>query len=250
MDIEKQLKTVGFEEKEIKIYLACLHLGQDTAFHIAKKSGLKRSTAYFVLNILVEKGIVGVKQTKKATLYSPANPKKILTQIQQKETILKDILPSLEAIYNARPEKPSIQIFEGKEGIRQIYTEAIEFLKKKKEVIFYGDIKHMDDFPDLMNFWLGEIKNKSYRIKELLNNNELNGFYIKEMRKIENPNHYARVISKDTQPFSNDNAIYGNKLVIFSTTKKLFAIVIESEDIVNSYRIMFNSIWEKAKKAK
>jgi predicted transcriptional regulator len=85
MTLEKQLEQIGFHEKEAKMYLACLQLGQDTAYHIAQKCGLKRATVYFTLNLLVERGLVSIWKTKKATLWRAANPKKLFTQIKRKK---------------------------------------------------------------------------------------------------------------------------------------------------------------------
>jgi len=128
MTIEKQLEQLGFNEKEAKVYLACLQLGQDTAWHISRKCGLKRSTTYFVLSELVERGLISVWKTKKATLFRAANPKKLFTQIKRKEETLTEIFPLLQSIYNFDEDRPNIQIFEGREGMRQIYAEIVEYL--------------------------------------------------------------------------------------------------------------------------
>ncbi|OGI26664.1 MAG: hypothetical protein A2359_03230 [Candidatus Moranbacteria bacterium RIFOXYB1_FULL_43_19] len=247
MTLEKQLEQIGFHEKEAKVYLACLQLGQDTAYHIAQKCGLKRATVYFTLNLLVERGLVSIWKTKKATLFRAANPKKLFTQIKRKEEMLTEIFPLLQSIFNFDEDRPNIQIFEGREGVRQIYAEIVEYLSKGKEIQCWGDLSHIWNLlEDLTNKLLKETQTRHYKIREILNENEKNKEYVKSIRKNKNPNHKIRFLPDDQIFSGNDNVIFGDKLVIFSTQNKLFATVIESQDIARSYKILFNLAWQNA----
>lgn len=89
MELYQQLKQLGLEEKQAKIYLACLELGPDTAQNIAYKASIKRPTTYVILEELIKKGLISITPKQKTTLYVAENPKKILTQIKQKEAIFK-----------------------------------------------------------------------------------------------------------------------------------------------------------------
>jgi sugar-specific transcriptional regulator TrmB len=248
MTLEKQLEQIGFHEKEARVYLACLQLGQDTAYHIAQKCALKRATVYFTLNLLVERGLVSIWKTKRATLWRAANPKKLFTQIKRKEEALTEIFPLLQTIYNFDEEKPSIQVFEGREGVRQIYAEIVEYLMKSKEILCWGDISHIWDLlEDVTEKYLIQSSNRRFKIREILNEVEKNKEYVKSIRKNKNPRHLIRFLPKDQIFSGNDNIIFGNKLAIFSIQNKLFATVIESQDIAKSYRIIFELAWKSAK---
>jgi len=247
MTLEKQLQQLGFHEKEAKVYLASLQLGQDTAYHIAQKCGLKRATVYFTLNLLVERGLVSIWKTKKATLFRAANPKKLFTQLKQKEETLAEIFPLLQSIYNFDEDWPNIQVFEGQEGVRQIYAEIVEYLARGKEIQCWGDISHVFDYlEDITEKLFRETKTRKYKIREILNASEKNKEYVKSIRKNKNPNHKIRFLSEDKMFSGNDNIVFGNKMAIFSTQNKLFATVIESQDIARSYKILFNLAWENA----
>jgi sugar-specific transcriptional regulator TrmB len=252
MEIENTLTDLGFKPKEVKIYLTCLQLGSETAFNIAKKSNLKRPTVYVILDNLLKKGLVTITKTRKATLYSPVNPKRLIKFFKEKESQLEDSLPELESLYNARPQKPKIQIFEGAEGITAVYTEIVESFKKG-EVLCYGSIDHfISNYQNVMDLWQKEAKNKKHKIRELFNisDSDYAKKYIKEIKQLKNPNHLQRIMPEGKKFINNDNIIYSNKLAIFSTDKDLFVIVIESADIVNSYRAFFDLAWEQAKKIK
>jgi len=248
MTLEKQLKQIGFHEKEAKVYLACLQLGEDSAYHIAKKCGLKRATVYFTLNLLVERGLVSVWKTKKTTLWRAANPKKLFTQIKRKEETLTEIFPLLQSIYNFDEDRPNIQVFEGQAGVRQIYSEIIDYLGKSKEILCWGDVSHAWNLlEDITRKYLKESQNRRYKIREILNESEKNKEYIKSIRKNKNPYHKIRFLAEDQIFSGNDNIIFGNKLAIFSTQNKLFATIIESQDIAKSYRILFELAWKSAR---
>jgi len=247
MTLKKQLEQLGFNEKEAKVYLACLQLGQDTAYHIAQKCGLKRPTVYFTLDLLIDQGLVSVWKTKKATLFRAANPKKLFTQLKRKGETLNEIFPLLKSIYNFDEDRPNIQIFEGQEGVRQIYSEIVDYLAKEKEIQCWGDISHIFDYlEDITEKLFRETKTKRYKIREILNESEKNKEYVKSIRKNKNPNHKIRFLSENTNFSGNDNIVFGNKLAIFSTQNKLFVTVIESLDIAKSYKILFDLAWQSA----
>ncbi len=48
--------------------------------------------------------------------------------------------------------------------------------------------------------------------------------------------------------FCTDNMIYGNTLVVFSIKEQIFATIIESTNIVNTYKTLFNMAWRSGKK--
>ena len=58
MDSESVLKQLGFQKKEIDVYLATLQLGMAPISVIAARSKLKRTTVYDVMKKLAERGIV------------------------------------------------------------------------------------------------------------------------------------------------------------------------------------------------
>lgn len=72
------LKHIGLNEKEAQIYLSLLELGKATVLSVSKRSGIKRPTAYLVLESLVEKGFVSRIIKGKKTFFSSQNPKKLL----------------------------------------------------------------------------------------------------------------------------------------------------------------------------
>ena len=53
-------------------------------------------------------------------------PDNLVLYLKQKEEILNQILPDLEALKNSGAKKPTIRYFEGIDGIKQIYEDMIK----------------------------------------------------------------------------------------------------------------------------
>lgn len=253
MNLQKTLENIGLNAKEAKIYLVNLEMGQDTAYNIANACKLKRSTVYFVLNQLQEKGLVSIKKTKKATFFTAVSPHKFSKYLQRRQLLFEKVYPLLEEKYEQQPHKPLIKVFEGKEGVLQIYKEANEYLKKAKEVLYFGSTLHWDreGYQDILNEWTKALKNKKFKVRELLSGTETGKMsgrnYEKMVRANQNPNHKIRFLPDDLRFHENDNMIYGNKLTIFSIGKNTFVTVIESKNIADSYRSLFESAWKNAR---
>lgn len=249
MNIESTLEQLGFEEKEARVYLAALRKGQETAYNLAKESGLKRATVYFILNKLRDKGLISIKQTRKVTYYAAGNPKKLFAGIEKQKKILEEVFPALEKVYDEQPFRPTIQVFEGKEGVNLVYREATESLKKLREVLYFGSMKHYasEEYADVIDAWLATMKDKRLKAKEILIKSEVKSLkYLKRIEANRNPNHLIRFMPEHLAFVGNDNLIYGDKIAIFSTAKEVFAVLIESPNIAHSYRNFFELAWQCA----
>ena len=250
MNIEEVLEIIGLNEKEAKVYLASLKMGQETAYNLAQRSGLKRSTVYFILEKLKKHGLVAIKKTPKVTFYSVISPTRLLLKIEKQKDILEKVFPELDKFYHEQPHKPSIQVYEGREGVELIYREAAEYLQKGQEVIYFGSTEHfLTDYKDLLDQWAKEMKNKHYHAREILIKKELKGSdYLKKIKANNNPNHQIRFFPRGIKFTENDNMIFGNKLAIFSLKKEVFVILIESVNIAESYKNFFDMAWKVAKR--
>ena len=120
MNVETALKEYGLSENETKIYLTSLKIGESTVQTIAKNAGLPRTTAYHLLDALVEKGLVGsvIKETIK--YFQAVNPKKMIDLLEEKKKLIQEIVPQLAEMTETIKEKPKVTVFEGLKGIRAI----------------------------------------------------------------------------------------------------------------------------------
>lgn len=126
------LQSIGFSEKESKIYLAMLELGTQPVSIIAKKANLNRTTTYLILEELSQKGLINSYSKRKILYYSANPPSHFLTYLQdkkenisQQESLIKANLDAFNQITEKRSVKPKVQFFEGIDGVKAVYQDTL-----------------------------------------------------------------------------------------------------------------------------
>lgn len=150
------LTTFGLDKKEAQLYYASLQIGENSVAVLAKNAGINRSTAYVLLEKLVEKRffIEGFKFGKKT--FRPLTPKEVKAKLKRdQDRFAKKInhweakIPELEAVTLRSFSEPKVRFYRGEDGMSKIYDEAL------KQKFFHGmiDVNHMKS--DLLEhyFW-------------------------------------------------------------------------------------------------
>lgn len=98
----EHLKSLGFTDKEARVYLTCLQNGPCTVKRISEDCGVKRPTTYVMLKSLMEKELVALTKRGKKTLFAAAHPEALVRHVQRekehlmrKEKAVADLLPLL-----------------------------------------------------------------------------------------------------------------------------------------------------------
>ncbi len=242
MDILDTFKNLGLNQKQTAIYLAALELGQASVGHIALKSGVKRPTCYVVLTELEQKGFVSKLVKKDTTLYTAEHPKKLLTEAELQVKELKTIMPQLESLFRKSDEKPRVAIYEGKEQLDIAYDESftvkgeilyMSTLKLSQEV-FQKTFRKMDLIP----------LSENYKMRELVDESEEGQKY---MDRVKANFRNVRMIPKEFLPFEVDIGIFGNKVLITSLKQEYFTVSIQSPQINQAFRMLFEGLWRISK---
>ncbi|EKE21987.1 MAG: hypothetical protein ACD_7C00084G0001 [uncultured bacterium] len=155
------LKNLGLSEKEVLVYLALLQLGSATPYQIAKKSGIKRPTAYVIAEDLVKKGLIVHVPGEEKKRYIAKSPETFIEEHEERLLAAKRILPELKSYQKGIEEKPSIMYFEGMEGLRQAYKYKEKEMHNKEIVGFFAS--NEDATPQVNDFFLkwNEYKEKN-----------------------------------------------------------------------------------------
>jgi len=246
MLLEQYLQNIGLDDKESKVYLAGLQLGPATIFELAASSGVKRSTVYEVVDGLKEKSLINLSLRGKKKIFTMQEPDNLFFMLKQKENVLKQILPDLEALKNISAKKPAIRIFEGVSGLQQIYEDMI---KRPGELLALAAPKEKMSpkvFDYLVESWeprriAGGVNMRRININ-YDNNWQLNN------KKVERPKEAEQVFywpQKD-YPFTVGIYIYRQKVAFVSFgEKELVGIIIRSPEINLTLKLVFEMLWNR-----
>lgn len=240
MEITEILQKQGLNEKEAKVYLALLELGTASAYALAPKAGLKRSIVYVVLDDLQQKGLVSLIPRPKKNLYTAESPQKLLNESRQRHELLQRFMPNIEALYNAKKEKPQVLLFEGKEAVGEVY----ERILLAKNVNFFCTIQDIvatfPNYPESINKIAMEGKMK---FRELLSRNPADIEYAKKMQHGPNCEHRFLPVGRN---LLTDNVLFDGSAVFFSYQPYIFAVQISSKGIYQSLMALFDGAWDSA----
>ena len=75
------LRSIGFTDKEAKLYMALQRYGTQATGQLAKKAGMNRGTAYLSLHSLLEKGLISKIIRNRVQYFSPRDPEHLLSHI-------------------------------------------------------------------------------------------------------------------------------------------------------------------------
>lgn len=238
----KLLEQTGFTDKEAKVYLALLELGQGKVADLSKRTGLKRSIIYVILEGLIKRGYADEIPGGKINAYQAVEPSAILRQAQAVAKNFSEMLPVFQTLRNKGIKRPRIRYVESKEGIWKTYEE----MTQSKEAFFISSFKGIEKhFPGGVKRWMKDFETGSTKLigRNLIPDDSLE---IEVGKKFQKLNQKVRVLAGIKQ-FNMDFTIYGNKLAITSLEDEPFLVLIESEELVNSIRPIFEIAWKSGK---
>jgi len=246
MILEQYLQKLGLSDKEAKLYLTGLQLGPATIQELANNSAIKRSTVYELIESLRNKNLVTQTQRNKKKFYVAQEPEDLLLFLRQKEKVLEQILPDLEALKNTGTRKPAIRIFEGIKGVKQIYEDII---KKPGEILAMAAPKDkiaLSILDYLRNDWEPRRIQSGIKMKRININNKQGK--VKDYEKVQVAKELEEVyyLPKENYPFSIGIYAYRNKVAFVSYhEREMVGIIIRSPEINWTVRMIFSMFWAR-----
>ena len=238
----KLLEPAGFTDKEAKVYLALLELGQGTVAKIAKKSELKRPIIYILLEGLIKRGYVSELPNQKINVYQAIDPSIILNQLKVSAKNFSEMLPILQTMGNRSQNKPKITYYDTPKGIWNAYDE-MNHIKDSFLITSYAKMNRF--FPEEIAGWFKNYDLGLYKMagQHLITDTPED---IEIGKKLLAANQQVRVL-KNLSNLAIDFSVFGNKLAITAYEENPFAIIIESADVAKSMRDIFDVVWAGGK---
>ncbi len=248
--LENELKNLGLSEKEAKVYLATLELGNATAQEVSKKAGINRATTYFVLKQLMDLGLASETEENKKTKFVAESPERLGVLLKKKEedlkfneSLLENILPRLRSVYGHSENKPVVR-FEGSEGAKNLREEILKL--KNEDLLAFTNL-------DLVKSVFSSKENQEFIEKKAKNKVKTRFIYTASFAAKTNPRFLeeaVRIRDKDVR-ICADITIYGDKIKIAKIKNKenIALVTIEDKDIADTLKSLFKLAWQGAKKS-
>ncbi|MDO8521774.1 MAG: helix-turn-helix domain-containing protein [bacterium] len=233
------LSELGLSQQETVVYLATLELGASSISDIAKKAGIKRPTAYYVIDGLMNKNLISKAPRGKRILYIAEPPSRLLANLRVQEEKLINVLPRLESLQNSAGNKPKVRFYEGREGIGALYT---EIFKTHKKILAMGSLQNVSEiFPyEETATWFRFLRDHGGKIYDLLDSSEDAKKYAKAAyRKGLGPIKYLPADFK----MGTDMLIVDDQVLLISYSS-MIGVLIENADIAQTQRQAFEFMWK------
>lgn len=246
------LQDLGITETEAKLYEILLKLGEVPITTLIRESKMKRPTVYKAIHTLTSKGLVKQQDIRKKLHVRPESPSKLqelaerkYKQIEQIKASLNAVLPGLSLSYSHSSEKPVVRIYEGVEGLKEIYDGLLIDAKPISALVQPNTVD-----PELYAWLTKQFVKK--RVKAKIHVKAIVASSLKSreyMEKSKDEYRIAKQIDANRFPLQHEIDIYGDKVAIihYKKDEPLIGIVIHNQNIATSMQAWFDLAWEGIK---
>jgi sugar-specific transcriptional regulator TrmB len=246
------LKSFQLTPKEIKVFLKVLELGSQPASQIARLCDLPRNTVRSMLDQLVKKGLL-VKTRRANTQYYATERKENLIKylrlrkVQMQDEIERqvDLLESYGDELTVRHwalTRPRITFYEGIAGLERVYEDTLTAKNGLKSWASCDEL--LEVMPKYFETYFKRRAKKGIPMRSIHPDTP-------EGRKIVATNmevlRDSALIPKDKFFWTPEIQIYNDKVNIASWKEKL-GVIIESQEIADAMRMIFDLSFEAAER--
>lgn len=248
MKDENILIQAGLSEEQALVYQALLDKGPQKASPLAVWTGIKRGLIYKVLEQLETMGLVAKKGGPgTVAIFSPTHPSLLMGNLERKEKelslakeMLMHSLGTLSSKYNLITGKPSVQFYEGKEGIEKVLDDT---LTNKDAIIYsYADLEAILKYiPDLNDVYSSKREKMGIHKRGLILDTEKSRQVIKNYHTEVTETKFLKYIAPE---FGAVMQIYESKIsYITLKNESTIGVIIEDKTIYEMHRALFEHTW-------
>ena len=244
-NIIESLNEYGFSSNEALLYNHLL-TNQDTpAYAISQKTGIPRTTVYKTLEAMKKQGFVSAWIKNGVKHFSAESPENLHRLLKAKEKHIEQVMPEMMDLFNLRTALPSSKLYEGKEGVKQVFEQMMEIIKqqKLKRIYVFSDDCITKQIPEYYRQWR-ERKNKMGTFTQLIVPNgtpvtdDFKSYETRETR-----------VMPQSFPFEGGLDIVGSFVAFFSFKDgQIYAVTIDSPIIAEMLTKLFGYIWQTLEK--
>lgn len=242
------LENLGLSEKEAKVYLALLELGQSSAYKVAQKAGVKKPTTYVLLDDLMKKELVLKLPGAKKQMFVAKSPEDFFSIAQGRVNLATSLLPEIMSSMQGKNKVQTIY-YEGIDGFKQANWHKMKENSGKELIGFYASVENLNkEMLDISWQWADDLKKNNISVRGFVPIHETLGDYRKADKEY---NREMRVLPLEEYSAETSLDVLGNFVRIIDLTKDSpQAVIIENERTAKMVRQIFEMLWKLTEKNK
>ncbi len=250
------LARTGLNDSEALVYEVLIKNGQVSILSMQKLiPKLSRTNLYNVLHSLAQKSLVQKSDVKKKLEFRPNDPYQLKVylnnrerELSQAQKMIDSVIPGLSELYRNTTEKPVVRVFEGIEGIKNLYLDTLRSGQPIKS--FLG----LTQAEETVSSWLRKsyaplrIKNK-ITARVIVSADKTDPETASYIGRTKEELRETRVVEQKLFPALLEVQIYGNKVSFANYNKNnaLIGVIIENELIAKTMSGLFELAWQGIK---
>lgn len=250
------LERAGLSTKEATVYEVLLKNGAQGIGELILKAPYKRGDLYNILYSLRDKGIIEQFSERGKIQFRALDPHKIKEHIIIEEQKYRDasmlidsIMPGLSQYFKLTTDKPVVTVFDGYEGIKEIYEDT---LRVRKPIASFLEARESD--PRVWRWLRDHYVKKRVKAKiaarVILASDKVDQKSAEYVHDDKSELRETREVSKKIFSCKLEIQIYGDKVSFANYNKGdvLVGIIIDNKNIAESMRGLFELAWRSAKR--
>lgn len=235
------LQSLWLNTTQAKLYLAWLWLWSAPITRIAQKAGVHRVTAYDSMKALVSAWYFLEEKKWSTSFFQPLHPDLLYQKEVEKMVSLEQILPSLQQLIITDPIVPRIQFVQWIENCKHICRHLLE-TTETLDCFLWSPIPNQD----MIDFIDGEFETKRIK-RQIIQRVVCTKTGIQKPQSIEQKKRLRQKIALPWAMLSIQCGIYlftENKIMYtFFSSEEMSALIIESKQLTNTQRSLFDYFW-------
>ncbi|MDQ5958033.1 MAG: HTH-type transcriptional regulator, sugar sensing transcriptional regulator [Patescibacteria group bacterium] len=236
------LNGLGLSKPEAEAYVALLKMGSTQATDLASEMGLKRTTAYPILDRLEKEGLVTTYKRGHKNYYTPLRPNKLALLYEERLKALVNIVPTLEALENKESAEFGVRFIQSKSELKRFYKDILDEYEGKEYYIIGSAPAWIGLDREFFLDFRRRRAARGIRVKLLLSADSAK----EEGQDDESLLREFKYLAPHYK-FKSTIDIYDDKVIIVGPEVKALAVVIAIPPMVDIFQSVFKALWDASK---
>ena len=187
----------------------------------------------------------------KVTFFAPRHPKQLKeladrrkVELEQSSLGLRTAFGLLVSQFNALQDKPNIRFYEGEEGIKEVYG---DILKTGTDIMIITSPIH-EGRQEVLHLIKEQVKKQA---EQNIKTRAITPHHEGKIAALPVEEDEKHLITRKIVPTEKLNIpvqiiVYGDKVAITNFKESLITVLVESKYIAETFRIMFEYMWERS----